>query len=80
MFALDYRDRRGHAYMLSDQENTERLTKPQSGSRLHCHASVMPLYRKLGNGDANREFEKTYQHSYQDVHAMLKSEGVAQPS
>lgn len=42
-FAIDYRDRRGHAYMLVDQEQTQRLTKPQSGSCLHCHASVMPL-------------------------------------
>jgi nitrite reductase (cytochrome c-552) len=28
------------------------LTKPQTGSCLHCHASVMPLYRELGDGDA----------------------------
>src|SRR6476646_927807 len=26
-FAIDYRDRRGHAYMLHDQEVTERVTK-----------------------------------------------------
>jgi len=78
-FAIDYRDRRGHAYMLSDQENTERLKKPQSGSCLHCHASVMPLYRKLGNGDADKGFEKTYQFSYQELHAMLKAEGIAHP-
>ena len=38
-FSIDYRDRRGHAYMLSDQENTKRLTKPQSGSCLHCRIS-----------------------------------------
>jgi formate-dependent nitrite reductase cytochrome c552 subunit len=44
-FSIDYRDRRGHAYMLADQEATQRLTKPQSGSCLHCHASMMPLYR-----------------------------------
>ena len=62
-FAIDYRDRRGHAYMLQDQENTERLSKPQSGSCLHCHASVMPLYRQLGDGDAIAGFEKTYQYS-----------------
>jgi nitrite reductase (cytochrome c-552) len=30
-FSIDYRDRRGHAYMLEDQESTKRLTKPQSG-------------------------------------------------
>src|SRR5688572_531342 len=44
-FSIDYRDRRGHAHMLEDQEATQRLTKPQSGSCLHCHASIMPLYR-----------------------------------
>ncbi|MDP7633086.1 MAG: hypothetical protein QF402_09040, partial [Candidatus Latescibacteria bacterium] len=32
--------------MLVDQEQTQRQTKPQSGSCLHCHAAVMPLYRK----------------------------------
>jgi nitrite reductase (cytochrome c-552) len=42
-FAIDYRDRRGHAYMLSDQEMTKRVTeKPQPGSCLHCHASIIP--------------------------------------
>ncbi|HET7545258.1 MAG TPA: ammonia-forming cytochrome c nitrite reductase subunit c552, partial [Polyangiaceae bacterium] len=58
-FSIDYRDRRGHAYMLEDQEATQRLTKPQSGSCLHCHASIMPLYRKLGGGDAMKGFEGT---------------------
>ena len=48
-FAIDYRERRGHAYMLADQESTERvLQKPQSGSCLHCHASIIPTYRRLG--------------------------------
>jgi nitrite reductase (cytochrome c-552) len=48
-FSIDYRDRRGHAYMLSDQEETERVTKrPQSGSCLHCHASVVPTWRRVG--------------------------------
>ena len=56
-FSIDYRDRRGHAFMLFDQEHTQRLTKPQSGSCLHCHASVMPLYRELGGGDAMKGFD-----------------------
>ena len=48
-FSIDYRDRRGHAYMLSDQEQTERvLKKPQPGACLHCHASVAPTWRRLG--------------------------------
>lgn len=48
-FSLDYREARGHAYMLLDQEVTERVTKrPQSGACLHCHASIIPTYRRLG--------------------------------
>lgn len=48
-FSLDYREARGHAYMLHDQEVTERVTKrTQSGACLHCHASVVPTYRRLG--------------------------------
>jgi nitrite reductase (cytochrome c-552) len=48
-FSIDYRERRGHAYMLYDQEVTERvLQRPQSGACLHCHASVVPMYRRLG--------------------------------
>lgn len=78
-FSIDYRDRRGHAYMLHDQEITERLTKPQSGSCLHCHASIMPLYRELGDGDAMAGFEKTYQYSYQDLSQKLHDTGHAHP-
>lgn len=48
-FSLDYRDRRGHAHMLEDQEATRRTNeRPQSGNCLHCHASIMPMYRALG--------------------------------
>ncbi len=48
-FSIDYRERRGHAYMLYDQEQTERvLKKPQAGACLHCHASIIPTYRRLG--------------------------------
>lgn len=54
-FSIDYREARGHAYMLSDQEATERVAKrPQSGACLHCHASVIPTYRRLGR-EANGE-------------------------
>lgn len=76
-FSIDYRDRRGHAYMLDDQEQTERQTKPQTGSCLHCHASIMPVYRELGDGDAMKGFEKTFQYSYQDLSAKLHESGHA---
>lgn len=79
-FSIDYRDRRGHAYMLEDQESTLRQSKPQSGSCLHCHASVMPLYRQLGDGDAMEGFRKTYQIPYQKMNKMLhEMEGGAHP-
>jgi nitrite reductase (cytochrome c-552) len=48
-FSIDFRDRRGHAYMLFDQEHTERITKkPQPGACLHCHASIAPTWRRVG--------------------------------
>lgn len=78
-FSIDYRDRRGHAYMLVDQEETLRQTKPQTGSCLHCHASVMPLYRELGNGDADKGFEGTHAMSYDETHALLSELGHANP-
>jgi len=48
-FALDYREARGHAYMLYDQVVTRRVNeRPQAGACLHCHASPLVLYRKVG--------------------------------
>lgn len=74
-FSVDYRDRRGHAYMLQDQEETDRLNVPQSGSCLHCHASIMPVYRKLGDGDAIAGFEATHKMSYGELNDMLHDMG-----
>ncbi|MBN2194424.1 MAG: ammonia-forming cytochrome c nitrite reductase subunit c552 [Polyangiaceae bacterium] len=76
-FSIDYRDRRGHAHMLADQEATQRLTKPQSGSCLHCHASIMPLYRDLGGGDAMKGFEASFAIPYQELNAKLHQLGHA---
>jgi len=79
-FALDYRDRRGHAYMLSDQEMTKRVTeRPQPGSCLHCHASVIPTYRRLGNGDVFRGFELLGKMSYADANAEVAKTGSSNP-
>ncbi len=78
-FSIDYRDRRGHAYMLTDQEATQRLTKPQSGSCLHCHASIMPVYRALGGGDAMKGFEHTFQLTYQELDKKVHESGHAHP-
>jgi nitrite reductase (cytochrome c-552) len=54
-FSLDYRDRRGHAFMLLDQEKTRRVTeRPQPGACLHCHASLIPTLVRMGGGDPNQ--------------------------
>jgi nitrite reductase (cytochrome c-552) len=48
-FGVDYREERGHAYMLADQDMTERVKNfKQPGACLHCHASVLTAYRDAG--------------------------------
>lgn len=48
-FSVDYREDRGHAYMLIDQRETERVKQfKQPGACLHCHASVLPAYYQKG--------------------------------
>ena len=74
-FSIDYRDRRGHAYMLSDQEETKRHNVSQSGSCMHCHASIMPVYRELGDGDALAGMNKTHKMSYQELDKMVHDMG-----
>ena len=58
-FAKDFREERGHAYMLEDQVYTERqqVTK-QPGTCLNCHASMYVPYRKAGDGDLFRGFDR----------------------
>lgn len=56
-FAVDFREERGHAFMLADQTFTERqLVTAQPGTCVNCHASVYTAYKKLGNGDINAGF------------------------
>src|SRR5215813_8478274 len=57
-FAKDFREDRGHAYMLDDQTFTERQqAAPQPGTCIHCHASVYVPYKKAGGGDLIKGFE-----------------------
>ncbi|MBL7115003.1 MAG: ammonia-forming cytochrome c nitrite reductase subunit c552 [Kiritimatiellae bacterium] len=78
-FSIDYRDRRGHAYMLSDQEITKRQTKAQWGSCMHCHASIMPVYRALGDGDALVGMNKTHAMPYAELNKMVHDMGHGHP-
>src|SRR3954462_2986002 len=85
LFAADYRDRRGHAYMLNDQEVTKRnvpTEAKQSGNCLHCHGSILPLYRKLGQGDVQKGLELVGAMDYWDAHKQLEQtspDGKAHP-
>ena len=71
-FATDFREDRGHAYMLDDQTFTERQdVAPQPGTCLHCHASIVVPYRKLGDGDLGKGFERMNQMSYAEARKLV---------
>ena len=67
-FATDFREERGHAYMLDDQTFTERqVVTKQPGTCMHCHASVYGSYRRLGGGDLIKGFERMNQMPYAEA-------------
>jgi nitrite reductase (cytochrome c-552) len=67
-FAVDFREERGHAYMLEDQTYTQRVTEfKQPGTCIHCHASVYVPYKKAGGGDLIRGFEVFNQKPYAEA-------------
>jgi len=71
-FSRDFREERGHAYMLEDQTFTERQdVAQQPGTCMHCHASVYVPYRKLGGGDLIKGFEAMNQMKYQDARKLV---------
>lgn len=93
-FSIDYRDRRGHAYMLLDQEKTKRVTdRPQPGACLHCHASLLPTIVRLGGGDPAADsgsagwnekimsdgFIKLAKLSYWEANAEIRKTGSLNP-
>ena len=71
-FSVDFREERGHAYMLEDQTFTERQNvAAQPGTCLHCHASVVAPYRKLGGGDLTEGFEKMNPMPYVEARKLV---------
>ncbi len=71
-FAVDFREERGHAYMLEDQTFTERQrAAKQPGTCMHCHASVYVSYKKLGNGDLIKGFEMMNQMPYSEARKLV---------
>jgi nitrite reductase (cytochrome c-552) len=71
-FSADYREKRGHAYMLEDQTFTQRqqVTK-QPGACLNCHASLVVAYNKLGQGDLMKGFETLNHMPYADARKLV---------
>ena len=77
-FSLDYREARGHAYMLLDQDHTERVhQRSQPGACLHCHSSVLPIYRHVGEGDIQRGFELVNAMRWNEARHMQDAYGNA---
>jgi nitrite reductase (cytochrome c-552) len=71
-FSKDFREERGHAYMLLDQTFTERQkVVKQPGTCLHCHASMVTAYRKAGNGDMWKGFEAINHMGYFDARKLV---------
>lgn len=72
-FSKDFREERGHAYMLSDQIFTERqhVTK-QPGTCIHCHASVYVPYKKAGGGDLMKGFGIMNQLPYAEARKQVE--------
>lgn len=66
-FSKDFREERGHAYMLEDQLFTGRQQVPQPGACLNCHASTYVTQVKLGNGDIQKGFELMNQMPYHEA-------------
>ncbi|AUX29869.1 MULTISPECIES: ammonia-forming cytochrome c nitrite reductase subunit c552 [Sorangium] len=71
-FARDFREERGHAYMLEDQVYTERqIATKQPGTCIHCHASVYVPYKKLGGGDLMRGWEAMNQMPFPEARKLV---------
>jgi nitrite reductase (cytochrome c-552) len=77
-FAQDFREERGHAYMLDDQVFTERQgVTQQPGACLHCHASIYVAYKRAGDGDLIRGFEKLNPLPYAEAKKLAGNHPVA---
>ena len=71
-FSADFREERGHAYMLDDQTFTERQehTK-QPGACMNCHASTYVAMKKLGDGDIWKGFAAFNKMPYFEVRKLV---------
>ncbi|MFN7929405.1 MAG: ammonia-forming cytochrome c nitrite reductase subunit c552 [Blastocatellia bacterium] len=71
-FSKDFREERGHAFMLEDQTFTERQqVVKQPGTCMQCHASIFVPYKKLGGGDLIKGFEAMNQMPYTEARKLV---------
>jgi nitrite reductase (cytochrome c-552) len=71
-FSVDFREERGHAYMLEDQTFTQRqIVTQQPGTCVNCHASVYTVYKKLGNGDIYQGFHELNKIGYGEARKQV---------
>ena len=71
-FAKDFREERGHAYMLDDQTYTERqIVAKQPGTCLNCHASTYTAMKTLGGGDLVKGFEAMNRLPYAEARPLV---------
>src|SRR5688572_12009273 len=72
-FSEDFREERGHAYMLEDQKLTKRqVVVKQPGACVNCHASMYLAYKKAGEGDIVKGFGKINAMPYQEAEKLVK--------
>ncbi|MBI4911080.1 MAG: ammonia-forming cytochrome c nitrite reductase subunit c552 [Acidobacteria bacterium] len=72
-FSVDFREERGHAYMLDDQRYTKRVSDfKQPGTCLNCHASTYVFMKTLGKGDLFKGFEQMNQMTYNEATKSVK--------
>lgn len=58
-FSKDFREERGHAFMLTDQLYTERQNAvKQPGACINCHGSTVKAMKELGKGDIHKGFHE----------------------
>jgi len=72
VFSVDYRERRGHAYMLDDQTFTARQQGNPPGACMNCHASMVTVYNELGGGDMFKGFQVVNHMKYPEARKYAK--------
>ena len=70
-FATDFREDRGHAYMLEDQTYTRRQEFGMPGTCIQCHASTYVPYMKAGGGNLIKGSEAIDPRPYAEIRPLF---------